>query len=77
MRRGALAGEVTGFDASRCARPRRQVGFAIRSDDIARAVQDAESILCAGGRLTTSPLIAPHLAGAIPSDVGWSRAVNP
>ncbi|MDB5734775.1 MAG: Prephenate dehydrogenase [Alphaproteobacteria bacterium] len=75
-RRGALAKQVVGFDASADVRGRAaKLGFCdVIADDIADCVKDAELvILCApvGAYPSIAPLIAPHLAqGAILSDVG-------
>ncbi len=76
IRRGTLAKQVAGFDASADVRARAsKIGFCdVISDDIADCVKDAELvILCApvGAYPSIAPQIAPHLApGAILSDVG-------
>ena len=75
-RRGGVAKEIAGFDASDDVRARaRKVGFCdVIPDDIAAAVSGAQLvILCApvGAYKTIAQQIAPHLArGAILSDVG-------
>jgi len=75
-RRGALAKQVAGFDASADVRTRAgKLGFCdVISDDIADCVKDAELvILCTpvGAYPSIAPQIAPHLApGTILSDVG-------
>jgi cyclohexadieny/prephenate dehydrogenase len=75
-RRGKLAGEIAGHDASADVLERaRVVGFCdTLHADIAGAVKDAELvILCApvGAYKSIAQAIAPHLApGAILSDVG-------
>jgi cyclohexadieny/prephenate dehydrogenase len=75
-RRGTLAKQVAGFDASADVRARAsKIGFCdVISDDIADCVKDAELvILCApvGAYPSIAPQIAQHLApGAILSDVG-------
>jgi cyclohexadieny/prephenate dehydrogenase len=75
-RRGKLAGEIAGFDASADVRQRAaKLGFCDRVyDDIAAAVKDARLvILCTpvGAYKSVAAQIAPHLMpGAILSDVG-------
>jgi cyclohexadieny/prephenate dehydrogenase len=75
-RRGKLAGQVVGFDASADVRARAaKLGFCDAvADDIGAAVTDADLvILCApvGAYKSIAGEIAPHLkAGAILSDVG-------
>jgi cyclohexadieny/prephenate dehydrogenase len=75
-RRGGLAKEIAGFDASDDVRGRAcKIGFCdVIPDDVASAVQGAQLvILCApvGSYKSIAGQIAPHLAtGAILSDVG-------
>ncbi|MEY4964811.1 MAG: hypothetical protein RL274_394 [Pseudomonadota bacterium] len=75
-RRGQLAGEIAGYDASADVRVRAtKIGFCDKVyDDIAAAVKDAQLvILCTpvGAYKSVAEIIAPHLAkGAILSDVG-------
>ena len=75
-RRGGLAKEIAGFDASAEVRPRaRAIGFCdIVCDDAATAVSGAQLVvLCApvGSYKSIAQAIAPHLEqGAILSDVG-------
>jgi cyclohexadieny/prephenate dehydrogenase len=76
IRRGGLAKQVMGFDASADVRSRAgKLGFCDTiADDLASCVKDAELvILCTpvGAYPSIAPQIAPHLApGAILSDVG-------
>ncbi|MFO1247074.1 MAG: prephenate/arogenate dehydrogenase family protein [Alphaproteobacteria bacterium] len=76
VRRGHLAREIAGFDASADVRGRAaKIGFCDHIyDDIAGTVKDAQLvILCApvGASKSIAQQIAPHLAqGAILSDVG-------
>jgi cyclohexadieny/prephenate dehydrogenase len=76
IRRGGLAKQVMGFDASADVRSRAEkLGFCDTiANDIASCVKDAELvILCTpvGAYPSIAPQIAPHLApGAILSDVG-------
>jgi cyclohexadieny/prephenate dehydrogenase len=75
-KRGKLAGEIAGYDASADVRARAaKIGFCDQVyDDIAPAVKDAQLvILCTpvGAYKSVAETIAPHLAkGAILSDVG-------
>lgn len=75
-RRGKLAAEVVGFDASADVRQRAaKIGFCDRiADDIAAAVTDADLVILStpvGAYKNVGEAIAPHLApGAIVSDVG-------
>lgn len=75
-RRGKLANEVVGFDASADVRARAaKIGFCDRiADDIAAAVQGADLVILStpvGAYKSVGEAIAPHLApGAIVSDVG-------
>ncbi len=75
-RRGQLAGEIAGYDASVDVRTRAtKIGFCDHvHDDIIAAVKDAQLvILCTpvGAYKSVAEIIAPHLVkGAILSDVG-------
>jgi len=75
-RRGKLASEVVGFDASADVRQRAaKIGFCDRiADDIAAAVQGADLVILStpvGAYKSVGEAIAPHLTpGAIVSDVG-------